>query len=54
MANWPLDRPETYNADEVWDEGTESWVAVDAQGGSRYQVQIVVISDQGVIYFGNT
>jgi hypothetical protein len=54
MADWPEDRPESYDPDLVWDEGTESWISVDARGGSRYQVQIVVVSDQGKIYFGST
>jgi len=53
MANWPPDRPGTYDADKVWDEATQTWIVVDAQGGSRYQVQIVVVSDQGEIYFGS-
>lgn len=50
---WPEVRPESYDADLVWDEESGTWISSDARGGSWYQLQILVISDQGKIYFGS-
>lgn len=52
MSVWPENRPVGYDADKVWDEVTGTWITNDGRGGGRYQNQIIVVSDQGQIYFG--
>lgn len=51
--SWPEDRPGTYDEDKVWDEATETWVSNDGRGGARYQNQIIIINEQGQIYFSS-
>ena len=58
--SWPVARAQAYDEDKVWDEENKSWysptssIGVErmAQGGGRYRQQIVVLSDEGFIYFG--
>ena len=55
---FPDSRPVTYDADKVWDEDSNSWVAINAVeasalGGGRYRQQIVAVSNQGNIYYGD-
>lgn len=52
LTNYSINRPFYYNPDLVWDEETTAWITNDARGGGRYQGQIVVVSDQGYVYFG--
>ena len=57
---FPADRPGSYDPDKLWDEETKAWYAVgtaigsarSAQAGGRYRQQIVVLSNQGTIFFG--
>lgn len=59
--SWPDDRPGTYDEDKLWDEDTGAWYTIStstgaqrlAQAGGRYRQQIVVLSEQGRIYFGS-
>jgi hypothetical protein len=56
---FPTIRPVSYDADKVYDEDTKSWynpttstgVERMKQAGGRYRSQLVVLSDQGKIYF---
>ena len=50
-AVWPAARP-GIDTDKVWDEETGAWITNDARGGGRYKQQLVAVSDQGKIYFG--
>ena len=50
--SWIADRPVSYDPDMVWDETSATWVVNDARGGGRYSSRLVVINDQGEIYFG--
>ncbi len=57
---FPEDRPGSYDPDQVFDESANDWVDIDSGdvlasglGGARYNKQIVVVSDQGKIYYGN-
>ena len=52
--SWPDDRPVTYDETLIYDEDTGTWIDADGTAGSRYQTQLVVISDTGAIYFGST
>ena len=53
---WPDDRPGGYDADKVYDEATEAWVANDGRQGGRHSDRIVVVGMDNdgykVIYFG--
>ena len=53
---WPPEPPDI-DPDKVWNEGTKEWVSVDGRGGSRYQSQLIVVSQgddgNGVVYFGD-
>lgn len=57
---FPEDRPIGYDPDKLWDEDTAAWYATTtptgaqrlAQAGGRYQRQLVVLSEEGQIYFG--
>ena len=57
---FPEDRPGGYDGDKVWDEDTQAWYAVStaigsarqAQAGGRLRQQVVVVSGQAKIYFG--
>jgi hypothetical protein len=59
-TGWPLGRRSDYDEDLVYDEDTRSWynptsetgVTLMAIGGGRYNEQLVVISEQGRIYYG--
>lgn len=59
-ATWPPARAEAYDPDKVWDETNKSWYAPDssigvnrmAQAGGRLKQNLVVLSDQGKLYFG--
>ncbi len=57
MSAWIADRPGSYDETKVYDEEAGTWGAVDGEGGSRYQSQIVAIGHDddgyGVIYFGD-
>jgi len=54
---WPDDRPVTYDGDKVWDKDTETWTSDMAElstvGGERFRPKVIVVSDQGQIYFGD-
>lgn len=52
-TEWINDRPDYYDPDSVWDEETKSWIANDARSGGRYNNRMVVMNDQGEIYFGD-
>ena len=47
---WPEDRPGGYDPDQTWDEETSAWVSTIV-GPGRYKQQLVVINDQGDVYF---
>ena len=50
---FPVDRPVSYDEDKTWKESTEEWITGDLErSGARYKPQLVVLSDQGKIYFG--
>lgn len=57
---FPENRPEDYDADQLWDEDTAAWYDKDtaigsarqSQAGGRYDEKLVVVSDAGKIYFG--
>ena len=57
---WPDDRVGGYDADVVWNEKTEAWVAADGRGFTAHQMQLIVVgsdpddSNKRVIYFGAT
>ena len=61
VPSWPLHRTAAYDPDKVWDEESKAWYAVStaigsarqAQAGGRYRKQVVVMSNQGKIYFGS-
>ena len=51
---FPPDRPGSYDENETWKESTEEWVSTDLKrSGGRYKTQIVVLSEQRQIYFGD-
>jgi len=58
---WPPARAAGYQEDELWDDETDSWYAPthaigaarSAQAGGRLKQNLVVISNQGNIYFGD-
>ena len=58
---WPLARAAGYSADEFWDDETQSWYAVGTeigsarakQAGGRLKQNIVAMSNQGKIYYGD-
>ena len=58
---FPDDRPETYDADKLWDEEEAAWYATSTatgasrlkQAGGRYRRQVVAISNKAKIYFGD-
>ncbi len=58
---WPQARAEAYDPDKLWDEETKSWysptssIGVNrmAQAGGRLRSQLVVVSDQGKVFFGS-
>lgn len=60
VVTWPESRTAVYDPDKLWDEETKSWYEPDSsigsermvQAGGRYRSQIVVLSNQGKIYFG--
>ncbi len=57
---WPPSRAPAYDEDNFWDEETKAWYAPDSaigtarssQAGGRHRNQIVVMSEQGRIFFG--
>ena len=57
---YPDDRPVAYDPDKLWDEDTQTWYAIGtvigsaraAQAGGRLRQQLVVVSNQGNIFFG--
>lgn len=59
-GNFPQSRPPAFDADKLWDEETKTWYATSTvtgarrlkQAGGRYGRQLVVLSDQGFIYYG--
>ena len=52
--DWPEPRPENYDPDKIFDYNLDSWVDINTlpAGGGRYKNQVIVMSDQGKIYFG--
>lgn len=52
---FPEDRPGGYNPDQVFDESENDWTSdlsdLESRGGERYNQQLVVLSEQGKIYF---
>lgn len=55
-ATFPKERRDNYGPDDIWDEDSGTWknpneVNPSALGGGRYNQQLVVVSDQGKIYF---
>jgi len=58
---FPEDRPDATIISKTWDEDTQTWYAVGTaigserlmQAGGRYTQQIVVVSNQGNIYYGD-
>lgn len=58
---WPPARPDAYSPDKMWDEESKSWYSSTSsigvervvQGGGRFNERIVVVSEQGNIYFGD-
>lgn len=53
MATWPEDRADIYDADKYWDEVNATWASSYASGGGRYVQQLVVVGEDGDIYFGD-
>ena len=53
---FPEDRPVTYDPDAVFDESVNDWTTdlsdLNTTGGEKYKPQLVVLSDQGQLYFG--
>ena len=53
---FPESRPSGYDADKVFDEGENAWAAaladLETAGGEKYKTQLIVVSNQGKIYFG--
>ena len=53
---FPDDRPVGYDADAVFDESENDWADnlydLETTGGERIKNQLVVLSDQGRLYFG--
>lgn len=47
-----LDRSSSYDPDKTWDETTRSWVSSRVLGPNSHKQTLVVISELGVIYFG--
>jgi len=45
-------RPEDYDPDLWWDETLGEWVPA-AAGGGKYKQQLIVIGEDGEIYFGD-
>ncbi len=52
---YPEDRPGTYDEDKVFDESANDWTAtlsdLTTTGGEKYKPYLIVVSDQGKIYF---
>jgi hypothetical protein len=56
---FPEDRPIGYDPEKLWDETTKTWYAPSTstgkerlkQAGGRYRDQLVVLSDQGAVYY---
>jgi len=53
---FPVDRPEDYDPDSVFDESENAWTSTLAEltttGGEKFKSPIVVISDRDKIFFG--
>ena len=53
---FPDDRPVAYDPDAVFDESANDWTTdlsdLDTSGGEKYKQTLIVMSDQGIIYFG--
>ena len=53
---FPESRPVGYDADAVFDESANDWTTdlsdLGTSGGEKYKETLVVLSDQGNIYFG--
>ncbi len=57
---WPLARAQAYEPDKFWDEETKAWYAAGteigsarlSQAGGRLRQNLVVLSNQGRLYFG--
>lgn len=52
MENWPSDRPVDYDADKFWDEESGTWGSDYVAGPGSYVQNLVVIGEDGDIYFG--
>ena len=54
---FPSTRPVGYDPDKVFDESVNDWTAtlsdLNTTGGEKYRTQLVVISDQGNLYYGS-
>jgi len=48
---FPEDRPGTYDADKYWDVVNDVWTAVRAAGQDSRTQYVLVISEEGDIYF---
>jgi len=48
---WPEDRPVGYNADKYWDETTGTWRTIRVTQPGGWTEYVLVISEQGEIYF---
>ncbi len=56
VYGFPESRRDNYDPDTVWKESTGAWLdpsALSSAGGGRYHKQLVVVSDQGKIYYGD-
>jgi hypothetical protein len=49
---WPPDRPVGYNPDLYWDEATEVWVTTRKTGPGNLVDFVVVVGEEGEVYFG--
>ena len=48
---WPEDRPVDYDADKYWDVVNDVWTATRFAGQGSYAEYVLVISEEGDIYF---
>ena len=53
---YPESRPVVYDPDAVFDESANDWTTdlsdLATSGGEKYKEALIVLSDQGKLYFG--
>lgn len=49
---FPPERPDDYDEDASWDPDDQDWTGLASKGGGRYGKQLIAVSGQAKIYFG--